>query len=513
MVKYRLTTFIGGACAAAIVALAHGCGIDPRVWGNLTSSDFEAPPAAGVQTVTGVATLLGGGAQVAFYTPGGIALDQTATTDADGKFTAEFPATTSFLQTVVVAKAGAGEAWGLVPQVPAKKTVYEASLTIALGTDLPDADGNPVVVPFMEDLDVDATTATLLLLAKAHLSEPESTLASLSPEAVVSALEEIENMLGDADARLVPLRDMVGRLLAAGAATAPPLRPFPGIEESYLDATTLAATTDYSGDGTPDTTSELFDAALRTAIGALAFDVCYAPSTIRVVLITDFNEGKTDRNCSVINRFKWIPDPSNKTMFITGSLHQTTPNCATDAPPCVESADFDAASQLMGNWTPNIIPMYDDGTHGDAVAGDNLWTITFDLPYIDAGSPTARWVRISYKYTWGSSGSLWTGTEEWPGNQRILELRDLNGDHMIVRQDNFGDETTNKDKSNLLGPARGGCGTVLFQSELNPPPEGRRTNCVDDTLESQIDTNADCVLDAWPTIYSAAPITIPCEDK
>jgi hypothetical protein len=28
----------------------------------------------------------------------------------------------------------------------------------------------------------------------------------------------------------------------------------------------------------------------------------------------------------------------------------------------------------MGNWSPNFTPMYDDATHGDALAGDNLWS-------------------------------------------------------------------------------------------------------------------------------------------
>jgi hypothetical protein len=54
---------------------------------------------------------------------------------------------------------------------------------------------------------------------------------------------------------------------------------------------------------------------------------------------------------------------------------------------------------------------------------------------------------------------------------------------------------------------------VLWQSQLNPPPEGRRENCVDDTLEAMIDTDGDCVLDSWPTLFSAGPITVPCEDE
>lgn len=439
------------------ILLVPACGVDPLVWGHLTASDFEMPPPAGSHTVTGAASELGAGAQVAFFTPGGVALpDQAATTGEGGAFTTSFPATAAFINTVVVASGGGRAHWGLVPRIPAKQTVYDDSLNIAMGTDAPDAEGQSATVAFMDDLDADATTATLLLLAKAHLSEPESTLGALTPEALIDSLSEIDNLLSDDDARLVPLREMVGRLLAGDITTRAPLRPFPTGDQSYLDLTALAAGADYTGDGTADASSDAFDAALRQAIAALAFDVCYAPDTIRVVLVTDFNQGTLDGNCSVINREKWLDDINEvgRTMFITGSLHETTPNCDSDPPPCIDSATFDAANQLMGNWQPNITPMYDDGTHGDAVAGDNLWTITFDLPWFDAGSPTARWVRIGYKYTWGTQGHLWTGTEEWPGNQRILELRDMNGDRMIVRQDNFGDETTNKDKSNLRAPSK-----------------------------------------------------------
>lgn len=503
-------TVMGVVAAATLGA----CGVDPLVWGNLTSSEFDQPPPAGSQFVEGFSTPLGGGAQVAFFTPGGIALGVTATTESDGFFTAAFPATTALTNTVVAASAGAKTYWGVVPNVPAKKTVYEPSLVVAMGTDVAKVEGETGErVPYMDNLTVDSTIATLIMLAKSAYAEPPSTLGSLSPEALIDALSELETLLGDEDARFVPLRDMVTRLVDGDLTTKAALRAFPPAGQSYLDITALKAGADYTGDGQADVTTAAFDAALRNAANALEFNVCYADDTIKVVLMVDFREGGKDRNCSTINRWKWTQDAVGKQMFITGSLHETTPNCDTDPAPCVESAVFDAASQKLGNWTPNTIPMYDDGTQGDAVAGDNIWTISFDLPYFNAGAPTNRWVRISYKFTWGTPGALWTGSEEWPGNQRILELRDINGDRMIVRQDLYGDETTNKDKSNLLAPAKGGCGSVLWQSELNPPPEGRRENCVDDTLEAQIDTDGDCVLDSWPSQFSASPITIPCDEE
>ncbi|MFO0750304.1 MAG: hypothetical protein U1F43_32235 [Myxococcota bacterium] len=494
--KNRLSLFSCAASAsllACLGALDAGCGIDGQIWGRLTSSNYKQPPPAGTQTVTGVSTLLGAGASVEFFTPNGIALDQAASTDADGKFSVGFPATTSYEDTIVVASNAGQEAWGIIPQVPAKKSVQEASLTIPMGTDIPDAEGNPVVVPFMDDLDADATLATLLLLAKGHLSVPETSLSTLSPDAVVSALEEIENLIGDGDTRILPLQAMLGRLLASGATVAPPLRPFPTGDQSYLEGSTLAATTDYTGDGTPDTTSEAFDDALKLAIGALAFDVCYSPDTIRVVLIVDFNEGKTDRNCSVINRFKWIPDPSNKTMFITGALHETTPNCDTDPQPCLDSATFDAAGQLMGNWSPNITPMYDDGTHGDAVAGDNPWTIiTFDLPWFDAGrrlragcasatsTPGAR------PACSGSAPRKAGATAQRPRAGRAFGLEHHDQQPGQPRRDEI-TTATSSNPPGLLGRP----GTVLGRSDWSASPEQRRDGLLDMAWSAKIDT--------WPT--------------
>ncbi len=147
-----------------------------------------------------------------------------------------------------------------------------------------------------------------------------------------------------------------------------------------------------------------------------------------------------------------------------------------------------------GGWTPNQIKMYDDGTHGDQTAGDNIWSISFDLP---------RGVRIGYKYTWGKQGLLWTGTEEWPGNQRILEVDDVNADGFVVRFDNFGDEASNKDLSNL-NPKSGG--SLDWNEDLNGDgfPEAR---------EVPGDLDNDCVPDKTFVTPDWVPaLTMSCKD-
>lgn len=137
-------------------------------------------------------------------------------------------------------------------------------------------------------------------------------------------------------------------------------------------------------------------------------------------------------------------DPAG-TMFFTGAIHADSP---------IQDPQFEA---LLGSMTPNQPgwEMFDDGTHGDEVAGDQVFTITYKLP---------EGMRIFYKYTWGKVGERWTGTEEWPGNNRLLEVKDINGDGYVWRHDNAKDEAYNKDKVNQY---LGGTGTVTWDTDQN----------------------------------------------
>lgn len=68
----------------------------------------------------------------------------------------------------------------------------------------------------------------------------------------------------------------------------------------------------------------------------------------------------------------------------------------------------------LGGWQPNLVRMYDDGTHGDRTAGDGLWSLRVKLPAN---------VEIQYKYT--NSGTLgqWTPSEEFAGRNRSVTIR------------------------------------------------------------------------------------------
>ncbi len=393
---------------------------------------------------------------------------------------------------------------GLVPVVERQVSVLDPPGCFLVGQD-----------PDLSALDVVGTAASLILMGKA-LNECQA-LASFPPAVVtqvvravrqsqdpdVTAFVALVGRLSDA-AGQVP-QDPCGVGGACGAGT--PLYPFAGalpegarvcdlVNEEFLRAFA------------PDVTPQGFAEALLAAEAAVrhSVQVCYAPDRMRVVFLADLREGALDGNCSPVDPFKWATDAPGKTVYFTGGVHKTTPVCGRDGTPpaCLTPEQVDAANQTLGNWVPNVIPMHDDGTHGDAVRDDKVFTLVLDLPWFDpAVSPDGRGVRIGYKYTYGLQGQGWTQTEEWPGNQRLLEIVDVDGDHLVVRMDVFGDEATNKDKANLLKPSKGGCGTNFWENEV-------RAGCGHDTRERMVDTDNDCVPDAWPRTHTASPILVDC---
>jgi alpha-amylase/alpha-mannosidase (GH57 family) len=84
--------------------------------------------------------------------------------------------------------------------------------------------------------------------------------------------------------------------------------------------------------------------------------------------------------------------------------------------------------EALGNWTPNVVRMYDDGTHGDLVAGDSIWSIEFALPV---------GIKIEYKFTNSGAEGNWNPGEEFPGEKRkILVERTETGKMVLL--DRFG---------------------------------------------------------------------------
>ncbi|MCD6531571.1 hypothetical protein J7K99_03905, partial [bacterium] len=82
----------------------------------------------------------------------------------------------------------------------------------------------------------------------------------------------------------------------------------------------------------------------------------------------------------------------------------------------------------LGNWVPNKVRMYDDGTHGDQKPGDGIWSVEFEFP---------EGIMIEYKYTNSGKEGVWSPSEEFPVTNRQLFVRDP-GNGVIMTHDVFG---------------------------------------------------------------------------
>jgi alpha-amylase/alpha-mannosidase (GH57 family) len=83
--------------------------------------------------------------------------------------------------------------------------------------------------------------------------------------------------------------------------------------------------------------------------------------------------------------------------------------------------------ELLGNWVPNRVKMYDDGTHGDT-RGDGIWTLEVQLP------PGAE---IQYKFTNSGAEGNWHPGDELPGTNRTFRVSAQPGSRQMLL-DRFG---------------------------------------------------------------------------
>lgn len=83
----------------------------------------------------------------------------------------------------------------------------------------------------------------------------------------------------------------------------------------------------------------------------------------------------------------------------------------------------------LGNWVPNKIRMFDNGTNGDRASGDGIWTLEVRLPL---GS------EVDYKYTNSGSEGSWNPGEEFSAKNRKLRVH-LEGQGTQEVRDRFGE--------------------------------------------------------------------------
>jgi hypothetical protein len=359
------------------------------------------------------------------------------------------------------------------------------------------------LVPFIDEettltgVDLDARAITEVLIVEARLSADGQTFKQLTPDAYLGTRKLIRAAFDEPG----PTQDLLNMVEAIMAKVDPSsgsldpdffdtavLNPDYTIKNRPVSPSFIARNPfDYTGDGVPDADSVAFDAKLAEVAKLYLPAGCPDPDNIRVVFTVDFNSTTKNGNCASVDRFKWATDKPGKTMFFVGWVHKDSP------------LQDPAVNNLIGGSTPNQIQMYDDGTNGDEAAGDNIYTITFVIP---RGDPAAGSVfRIGYKFTWGTRGAPWTGSEEWPGNSRILEVVDVNvpGDGFVYRHEVFGDEATNKDASNLNSKSTG---TITWTTDLH--------GCGPEARENSYDFKT-CACGTVQTPKGIGPINVACE--
>ncbi len=315
----------------------------------------------------------------------------------------------------------------------------------------------------LEGVDLDARSTASVKLIEGYMGPLGTTLSGTPDNNLCIAQKKLAVFYDDGGAQteLVRIMDRIlGRAnLEVATSTlvfqSPVVSASSEVETSALNPNWVTrANYDYDGDGILNQNTNAFDAVFLSALPVVDLSAPPDPSLTRTVFSVDFNEGKLNGACGETNRFKWVRDEPGRQMYFVGGIHTSSP---------IQDPRIDASLGNRGGWTPNQIKMYDDGTHGDKAAGDNIWSVYFDLP---------PGLRIGYKYTWGKQGDLWTGTEEWPGNQRILQVTDLNSDGYVYRIDNFADEASNKDLANSNSAS---AGSVDWDEDVNGDgyPEAR----------------------------------------
>jgi len=475
-----------------MLVVGLGCGIEGPLINAGTKDRSTLLPDAADNVVTGTVEHAPDGTAVKAFLATGEALEGIIGSVQDGSFSIRFPGNTGYSGVYLDARWTSGQALAIVPNLPRQVSVLDPERVIALGQD----------APGMSPLSAKSTAFTLALWGKA-LSENKAP-SSLSPGVIRESSAMLAGQHQAGNTAVTDFVDLVGSLLDGVGDLAG--FPFPGAPGTGAGVVDLVDSEFVSGiDGV---TVESFEESLLMATGEVDVESCLAADKIRVVFLVDMRAGARDGNCNDADPFKWASDTPDKTMYFNGGVHETTPVCNNkgEESACLADATVDAANKTLGNWVPNTIQMYDDGTRGDVVKGDAIYTLSLELPFFSTGSLVSggRGVRLGYKYSWGQPGDGWTETEEWPGNQRLLELTDLNGDGIVTRMDVFGDEASNKDKANGLSPANGGCGVNFWEDDM-------KQGCGHDTRENMVDTDGDCIPDSWPQPGSASPVTVDCQ--
>ncbi len=458
-----------------LIPALSGCGIESLLFSNLSNVPDD-PGSVENRLIAGINTLFKSGtADLISSTGESIAL-KSGNIESDGKFVIEVSSKVDLNNAIIMLKSGNRVLLDIYPQLK-KATTIEESRSESFRVKVIE---NPV----------DEKSTAYTILAAEKLRKMGSSLSAVSFCAVKNAKSDVFSKF-EQNTESNRFFTMVSKIISAGSENGSDIM-FDVVsflkdpdKRSILSEDFLKNNDVNYSDG-DNKSVEPFENQMEKSAQEFEFVAKYDETRLATVITANINEGLTDSNGNTINPYKWATKKDGAKMFIALGIHKESP-----------VQDEKLNQEVFKNWKPNVVQMYDDGTNGDEIAGDNIWTISFILP---------KGLRIGYKFTFGLSGDIWTGTEEWPGNQRLLEIADVNGDHFVTRYDSFGDETTNKDKANQLLPSKGGTGTVNWETDADK-------DGIKDAQERQQDSKGNKLpVSQWKSPSKVFPATIDeCE--
>jgi hypothetical protein len=127
---------------------------------------------------------------------------------------------------------------------------------------------------------------------------------------------------------------------------------------------------------------------------------------------------------------------------VTGDINRYV-QIATPPPPEDSGTVFITGNQpILEDWTPNSLPLRDDGTAPDRTASDGIWTRTFGF---------RPGLELRYKFTIGTPQDYdrWPNTEEFPLTERGLRIPADCTSKQLTLRDTFADRPQ---PSGTLGP-------------------------------------------------------------
>ena len=116
-------------------------------------------------------------------------------------------------------------------------------------------------------------------------------------------------------------------------------------------------------------------------------------------------------------------------------------------------------ARQLGSFTPNGVPLFDDGTHGDQVAGDGVWSR--EVVFETAGT-------LIYMFTDGERAGSWTGLENYRSRVYALHPADV-GRRTYLPIAQFGRRLLRSDGYHPDAAGYGGIADALLEAVKQVP--------------------------------------------